>query len=268
MDIFNFVNKTNKASKPTNKILFIGESNSGKTTQMINYFLHCIKVCCAFVIIAPEETHTDDKKLALKEWCEDAGLPLYFCTDVTYKKLPKFESESVYLIDDFYISSDRNKTVEKLLKELINLGRHTGIHVLYAAHLTIHLPFEIKLNSSKIFLNAAIAVNPKTYERLQIRDASEDAIKKTKDSFSWFIYDSSNVMHARVTLVEWPKVKNREALIAMIKKKIPAGVKLTTTETLTLEASGGDDGFTMADVIAGKYYDKRGGKKKIQDFVH
>lgn len=280
MDIFKFKKEDYKASKPTKKLLFIGGSNRGKTMHMINYFIHLVKECCAVVIVAPLSTHEDEKKLILKEWCDEAGMPIYFCTERNFNTLPKFPGESVFIVDDFYLSTDRDKAIEKLVKYLVNVGRHIGVHILYAAHLDIHLPSEIKYNCSNIFLNAQFAIKPDTYEHLQLRDASRWA--QNADTYDWYIYDDSELREGKLLPLVWPDVPNRKALIDKIKHKLPKNckedikkikedVKLREDKKEELKKMEKENEehkkkgeINMVDVLAGKYYDKSG-YKKLED---
>lgn len=281
MDIFadKFIKKQYRPSKPTKKAAFIGGSHSGKTTNMINYFIHIINDCCAVVIIAPLITHQDEKKLVLKEWCEDAGMPIYFCTasseavgraaEHSFTKVPKFPAGSVYIVDDCYTSTDRDKEVEHLVKHLVNVGRHDGIHILYAAHLPIHLPSEIKYNCDHMFIHSKFAVIPDTYDRLALRDASQDLKEKAKNNDKkWYLYDDTDLFKGKVNEVVWPVIKTRNDLVEKIKNKIPKEYRKEMKEILEKNidtaaqqtaVQQSSSNFNVADLVAGKLY--KGPKK-------
>ena len=167
--------------KQTSKILIIGPSGSGKTTLAINLCFYTIEHFGAIHIITPLDSQTDEKFIFLANLCKDANIQIQFNTaeDIGTEGSSSLgsrvrngtpiltnKSGTVVIIDDYYTSTGRDPNLEYLLKHLINTGRHSGIHIIYCAHLATRLPNEIKTNNNGIYISGSFMNNESVFKGL------------------------------------------------------------------------------------------------------
>jgi ABC-type oligopeptide transport system ATPase subunit len=174
-----FRKKNVKQMNKTEKYLIIGASGSGKTTFACNMLYYHVKPFCGIVVISPHKNENDqnaseteaevvdDISISTLQYnCEKAKMPIYRKTFEEFGTIPDIEDSSVWIIDDYYTSTGRNKDLEVFLKQLVNNGRHTGKHVIYCAHNVKYLPHEIKDNNTGIFLSEEVASKESVYKSL------------------------------------------------------------------------------------------------------
>ena len=184
--------------KQTSKILIIGPSGSGKTTLAINLCFYTIEHFGAIHIITPLDSQTDEKFIFLANLCKDANIQIQFNTaeEVGNNKTPILTNKSgtVVIIDDYYTSTGRDPNLEHLLKHLINTGRHSGIHIIYCAHLATRLPNEIKTNNNGIYISGSFMNNESVFKGLGYPMPEKENIIGYTDSIenekkAWYLFD-------------------------------------------------------------------------------
>lgn len=179
--------KVGKEYFHTDKITIIGTSGSGKTTLAFDLAYYIVTPYKNIIYI---NSHFDDKVvLNFKKWCEMAGIGFYEIDHTEGLNIPDLD-HSLYIIDDTYTSTKRDKALELLIKKLWNKGRWDGNHVIYIAHLDKFLPSEALYNATAIYIDRAYDKFPKSvkiehpgkawYEMINATDPVYGTIKKVE----------------------------------------------------------------------------------------
>jgi energy-coupling factor transporter ATP-binding protein EcfA2 len=208
-----------KGMPNTEKFLIIGPSGSGKTTLAVNLIVYTIKSFGGIVFIIPKMSQKDEPITTLEYYCKEAKIPVYLLdvNDISLGQIPEIEGGGVYVIDDYYLSSGRDTTIERLLMEMVNKGRKLGMHVLYLAQLATRLPAEIKNNNSGIYLSSEIINKPKIYESLNI--SKPDIIPKTS-KHRWYSYENDELIEQ-----EFVSPEKSNEIKEILEAKVPEEIK-------------------------------------------
>jgi hypothetical protein len=202
-------NKTSigQGYKSTEKYLVIGKSGSGKTQLAFDLIYFIIQPFSSIVYI---NSHFDDKILLnFSKWCEEAGIPVYNIPSDDLSVIPDI-TNGVFLIDDCYTSTGRDKNIELLVKELWNKGRWKGNHVIYIAHTDKRLPTETLYNSSGVFVD-------KYYPKFPC----SSIIPSNKNTRAWYKLDDPLSDDGKVQEIQFASPGSKQEIIKKLRSKIP-----------------------------------------------
>ena len=140
------------------------------------------------------------------------------------------KSGTVVIIDDYYTSTGRDPNLEHLLKHLINTGRHSGIHIIYCAHLATRLPNEIKTNNNGIYISGSFMNNESVFKGLGYPMPEKENIIGYTDSIenekkAWYLLDpmvtdkDGNIILTRIIFEE--PLNGMKAIRSTLAAKIP-----------------------------------------------
>lgn len=240
-----FAVKNGKGYKSTEKILIVGPSGSGKTSLACNLIYYRIKPFCEIVFVMPEGSHSDCSIETLKKWCNDVDIPVSTITiedllagkNKDKNKGIQISDSSVWVIDDYYTSTSRNMSVEKLLKELVNRGRHDGKHVIYCAQLARNLPAEIKINNTGIYLSGDIVGDEDLYQYFSIKPPNNiDVLAREKfDKHTWLEYDKDVTQP-----IEFVEPHGMAHIRQTLEHKIPLEVRKNKKKNIGYSAAMGN----------------------------
>lgn len=215
-----FKKKGDKEYKRTEKFLVVGPSGSGKTSIAVNLVYYLIAPCNGIVFILPKGSHTDTSIKRLQKYCEKAKMPFYIKTFEDYLTIPDIPESSVWVIDDYYTSTNRDPGVERFIKGLVNNGRHEGKHIIYCAHLANRLPAEIKINNTGIFISGVFASEPDFYSGLDVSPPKIMPEPSTLDDHIWYKYNRDELER-----VAFKEPINESQIIQNIRNKIPKKIR-------------------------------------------
>lgn len=202
----------------TEKFLIIGKGGSGKTTLAFDLALspesrdHApfIESYSSIVYIC---SHFEDNIVVnFEEWCKEAGMPFYEISVGADGSLNVPEiKRGLFIIDDYYTSTNRPKSLESLLKILVNKGRHSGNHVIYIAHTPKFLPIEILNNNTGVFVD-------RPYEKFPV----SKEIPPTSSKKQWYlITDDATSEDACIRSVSFDTFETERSIIKTLRAKIP-----------------------------------------------
>lgn len=210
----------------TEKFLIIGKGGSGKTTLAFDLALSTppvrpraaesrdhapfIESYSSIVYIC---SHFEDNIVVnFEEWCKEAGMPFYEISVGADGSLNVPEiKRGLFIIDDYYTSTNRPKSLESLLKILVNKGRHSGNHVIYIAHTPKFLPIEILNNNTGVFVD-------RPYEKFPV----SKEIPPTSSKKQWYlITDDATSEDACIRSVSFDTFETERSIIKTLRAKIP-----------------------------------------------
>lgn len=236
---------TGQGYKSTEKLLIVGKSGSGKTTLAFELALNSISKYSSIVYICSH--FNDNIVINFEKWTEKAAIPFYEISVDTKSdslNIPNL-TNALFIIDDYYTSSGRPKMLEKLIKELVNAGRHAGNHIIYIAHSPKYLPTEIIDNNSGVFVDRPYKKFPVSY-----------AIDPENKEYWYKITNDALSDDATIKLVEFPEYSSEKDIIKKLKSKIPAedkGKKLPDKNDYKAMGMQGNEYATKAyGVMKGK----------------
>ena len=220
--VVGLINKSRKGAKYFNstKILIVGPSGCGKTTLAINLAINNISPYSNVIYVSPESSADDSIIVNFKEWLKKAGIPFFHClVNGNSLQIPKI-GNALFIIDDYYTSTGRPPILEKLIKTLLNRGRHDNNHILYLAQCASRLQPEMKQNNNGVYLKSreiAFNVFNIPLERLPYIDESEWNLIKPNQDIKF------------VKTIHIPPIKTIAEVVKKLKSKIKVKQKDIST---------------------------------------
>ena len=225
------------------KILLIGNSGSGKSTQVLNLLAESPNAYEAVHLIAPESTLNNETYQTLKYYLNQANIKFYW-TDCDIPEMPSFgdaeqkdkRGSSKYIHDNklgmFIIFDDIYKAqkqtwVQQLMSDCFIKLRHRLINTIVCLQSANYMPSAVALNWSHLFISGNF-LDREIWSKVRLpdpdnlNDAINDYNNNTPDKKHQFYYIKADdsIIHKYIPY----QYSSKQQIIKKFTNKLPKGI--------------------------------------------
>lgn len=228
------------------KIILLGSSGSGKSTQVLNMLAESPNAFEAIHVICPESTINNEVYTTLRYYCNQANILFYWSDSDCTEKLEFGDANekdkrgsSKYLYDNklgmFIIFDDTYKDnkstwVKELMSDCFIKYRHRLINTIVCLQSPNYTPSTVALNFSHLFISGNFLERDiwSKYKMVppdNLKEAIEDYnCSRDKRHQFYYIKNDDCIIHKYIPY----SFANRQQIINKFKQKLPKGINEVT----------------------------------------
>jgi len=225
------------------KILIVGSSGSGKSTNVLNLLLESPNSFRAVHLIAPDSTKTNETYTTLQYYLQKAGIEFFFTDsdkvdeDYTFGDARKKDKEgsSKYLtnmkpafiiFDDILRSNSKTNPVYNLMIDSSVKWRHLMKNSVYCLQSPAYIPSAISLNFSHLFISGNFLSREGVWDRLKLAEPTNlqemiefyNTLADKRHAFFYIKQDDSYLHYYQPY-----EFHNRQQIVRKFQMKLPKG---------------------------------------------
>jgi len=133
------------------RLIFVGPSNSGKTTACFNTIRDFPKPINSITYIAPASSHDDEGPLKFRDICEQSKIIWtgIFADGKATIEIPNAPKPEIVIFDDCW----KYKKIEPLIEQVFIRGRHDQRHGVFMAQTPAFIPNACRNNFTYAFIH-------------------------------------------------------------------------------------------------------------------
>jgi len=225
------------------KVLIIGSSGSGKSTNVLNLLAESTVPYRAVHVISPISTISNEVYTTLKYYLEKAGIAFFFTDSDQITEDMKFGDASIVdsngssrfltdikpsflIFDDILRSNSKNNPVYDLMCDSAVKFRHRLVSSMYCLQSASFIPSAVSLNYSHLFISGNFLAKDSVWDRLKTAPPDNldemishyNTLQDKRHAFYYMKMDDS-ILHYYTPY----KFVHKQQIITKFKYKIPRG---------------------------------------------
>lgn len=225
------------------KILLIGSSGSGKSTQVLNLLAESPNAYEAVHVICPETTINNEVYQTLKWYLGKAGIKFYW-TDSDLEIMPEFGDANqkdkrgsskfihdnklgMFIIFDDVYKAAKQTWIQELMSDCFIKLRHRLINTIVCLQSANYIPSAVALNWSHLFISGNF-LDREIWQKVRLpdpdnlQDALNDYNNNTPDKRHQFYYIKADdsIIHKYIPY----QYSSKQQIIKKFANKLPKGV--------------------------------------------
>ena len=228
------------------KILLIGSSGSGKSTNILNLLCESPNSFSTIHVICPQSTIDNEVYTTLRYYCKHAGITVYWSDSDTDEPLQfgnaeikekngssKFLHDNtlpMYVIFDDCYRGNKGGWISEAMSNAFIFWRHRMINTIVCLQSPNYMPSPVALNYSHLFMSGNFLEKEGVWSKVKmaVPDNIDDAVEdynNTPDKRHQFYYIKADdsILHKYVPY----KYSSKQQIIQKFKYKLPRGIDET-----------------------------------------